>query len=48
MRARHRLQSPDALQAATAAWAKATGLITNDPVFERVEAFETFVLDKIL
>ena len=47
-RARHRLQSPDALQAATAAHAKATGLITNNPVFERVEAFETLVLDQIL
>ena len=41
VRARHHLQSPDALQAATAAHAKATGLITNDPVFERVKAFET-------
>jgi len=26
----------------------ATGLISNDPVFERVEAFETLVLDQIL
>ena len=48
IRARHRLRSPDALQAATAAHTKATGLITNDPVFERVEAFETLVLDRIL
>ena len=48
IRARHRLQSPDALQAATAACSKATGLITNDPVFERVDSFETLVLDKIL
>ena len=48
MRARHRLQSPDALQAATAAHSKATALITNDPLFERVEAFETLVLDQIL
>ena len=48
LRARHRLQSPDALQAATAAYAKATGLITNDPVFERVQAFETLVLDRSL
>ncbi len=48
IRARYQLQSPDALQAATAAHAKATGLITNDPVFERVEAFETLVLDEVL
>jgi predicted nucleic acid-binding protein len=48
IRAQHRLQSPDALQAATAAHAKVTGLITNDPVFERVEAFQTLVLDQIL
>jgi predicted nucleic acid-binding protein len=48
IRAQHRLQSPDALQAATAAHAKATGLITNDPVFERVGSFETLALDHIL
>ncbi len=48
IRARHRLQSPDAVQAATAARAKVTGLITNDPVFERVGGFETLVLDQIL
>ena len=48
IRAQHRLQSPDALQAATAAHAKTTGLITNDPVFERVKSFETLVLDQIL
>ena len=48
IRARHRLRSPDALQAATAAYAEVTGLITNDPVFERVEFFETLVLDQTL
>ena len=48
IRARHRLRTPDALQAACAAQAQATGLITNDPVFERVEAFETLVLDQAL
>jgi predicted nucleic acid-binding protein len=46
-RALHRLQTPDALQAATAVHAQATGLITNDPVFERVEGFETMVLDHL-
>lgn len=48
IRAEHRLRTPDALQAATAAAAQATGLVTNDPVFQRVKAFETLVLDRIL
>ncbi len=48
LRALHRLRTPDALQAATAAHARATGLITNDPVFARVEAFATLVLDQLL
>jgi len=48
IRAAHRLRTPDALQAATAIHAGATGLITNDAVFERLEAFETLVLDHFL
>jgi predicted nucleic acid-binding protein len=48
IRASHRLQTPDALQAATALHSLATGLITNDPVFERVGAFDTLVLDHLL
>jgi predicted nucleic acid-binding protein len=47
-RAIHRLRTPDALQAATAVNALATGLISNDPVFERVEGIETLILDKHL
>jgi predicted nucleic acid-binding protein len=47
-RALHRLRTPDALQAATAAHSGATGLITNDAVFERVQTFETLVLDSLL
>jgi len=47
-RALHGLRTPDALQAATAAQQHATGLITNDPVFERVAAFDTLVLDHLL
>jgi predicted nucleic acid-binding protein len=47
-RARHRLRTPDALQAATAAHAAATGLITNDAVFQRLDAFETLVFDRLL
>jgi predicted nucleic acid-binding protein len=48
IRALHRLRTPDALQAATAVHALATGLITNDSVFERVESFETMVLDRLV
>ncbi len=48
IRALHRLQTPDALQAATAAYSQAAGLITNDPVFRRVEGFETLVLDQLV
>jgi predicted nucleic acid-binding protein len=45
-RATYRLRTPDALQAATAVRAKATGFITNDPVFTRIKEFETAVLDR--
>jgi predicted nucleic acid-binding protein len=48
IRATYRLRTPDALQAATAVYSQATGLITNDPVFERVEELETLVLDRLL
>jgi predicted nucleic acid-binding protein len=48
IRALHRLRTPDALQAATAAHSLATGLITNDPIFERVKSFETLVLDQLI
>jgi len=48
MRALHRMRTPDALQAATAVNALATGLITNDSVFERVEDIEALVIEKLL
>lgn len=48
LRAAHRLRTPDALQAATAIQARATAMITNDPAFSRVPAFETAVLDRFL
>ena len=48
IRALHRLRTPDALQAATALHTLSTGLITNDPAFERVEGFETMVLDELV
>jgi predicted nucleic acid-binding protein len=46
--AQHRLRTPDALQAATAAVSGATGLVTNDAVFERVTKFEVLILDHLL
>jgi predicted nucleic acid-binding protein len=48
IRAAHRLRSPDALQAATAVHARATGLITNDPAFERVGGLDALVLERLL
>jgi predicted nucleic acid-binding protein len=48
IRAAHRLRTPDALQAATAVHSEATGLVTNDLVFERVKEFETLVLEHLL
>ncbi|HET7841773.1 MAG TPA: PIN domain-containing protein [Terriglobia bacterium] len=48
MRALYRMRTPDAIQAATAAHAHTTALITNDPVFERVESSETLILDSLL
>lgn len=48
IRAEHRLKTPDALQAATAIFGQAAGMLTNDPIFRRVNAFETAVLDEFL
>jgi predicted nucleic acid-binding protein len=48
IRAMHGLRTPDALQAATAVRGHVTGFVTNDPVFERVDSFETLVLDRVL
>jgi predicted nucleic acid-binding protein len=45
LRARFRLRTPDAIQAACAVKAQATGLVTNDPAFRRVTGFETLLLD---
>jgi predicted nucleic acid-binding protein len=46
MRATYNLRTPDAIQAATALRAGATGLVTNDPAFARIEGIETAVLDR--
>ena len=48
LRASHRLRTPDALQAATAIRERATGMVTNDAVFERIGAFETLVMDRLV
>lgn len=47
-RAQYRLRIPDAVHAATAAGRQATGFITNDSIFKRVDAFETLVLEELL
>lgn len=47
-RAKHRMRTPDALQAATAIHATTTGFVTNDPVFKRVAALQILVLDDLI
>jgi len=48
VRSEHGLQTPDALQAATALRFGATAILSNDPVFTRVRGFEAAVLDRFL
>ncbi len=48
LRARYRLQTPDALLAATAILCNASVFITNDPIFTRIPNFDTLVLDQLL
>jgi predicted nucleic acid-binding protein len=48
IRAQHRLQTPDALQAATAVQTGATAIVTNDPLFKRVADLDVLVLDDYL
>ena len=48
LRAMHRLKTPDALLAATAVHGGATGFLTNDRAFERLESVEVIVLDQLL
>src|ERR1700735_4623056 len=48
LRGAYKLRTPDALQAATALRAQATGFITNDSVFARIKEFEIVVLDQLL
>lgn len=48
LRAMHRLQTPDAIQAATALAADAAGMITNDAAFRRVPELDVLLLDELL
>jgi predicted nucleic acid-binding protein len=47
-RASYKLKTPDALLAATAVRSGATGLVTDDAGFERIQALETLTLDRLL
>jgi predicted nucleic acid-binding protein len=48
LRAKYKLETPDAIQAATAIHSGATLLVTNDASFERIPAFKTLLLDRLL
>lgn len=47
LRAKHGLRTPDALQAASALYTGATGLITNDVAFRRLSDLEVLLLDDL-
>jgi predicted nucleic acid-binding protein len=47
LRASHNLRTPDAVQAATALTEKATGFISNDPAFRRIEDLKVLTLDEL-
>jgi predicted nucleic acid-binding protein len=46
LRASHRLQTPDALIAATALSCNASALVTNNPIFRRVSNLDVLILDE--
>ncbi|MBI2267044.1 MAG: PIN domain-containing protein [Armatimonadetes bacterium] len=48
LRAENNLRTPDAIQAATALACRATGFLTNDPVFQGLGGLEVAILDKLL
>jgi predicted nucleic acid-binding protein len=48
LRADYRLKTPDAIQAATAVYAKASAFMTNDPVFQRVRELDVLLLGELL
>jgi predicted nucleic acid-binding protein len=47
LRAVHNLRTPDAILAATTISKGATGILTNDPVFQRIPQVDTGVLDRL-
>ena len=48
LRAQHNLRTPDAIQAATALSAEATGFISNDKDFKRVAGVDVLVLADLM
>ncbi len=48
LRAEHRLRTPDAIQLATAAVSGATGFVTNDLGFRKIDELEILLLDDLL
>jgi predicted nucleic acid-binding protein len=48
LRARYKLKTPDAVQAATAVYGRATAFITNDAVFKRVAELQVVVLEELI
>jgi predicted nucleic acid-binding protein len=48
LRASYQLQTPDAIQAATAIYSKASVFISNDSVFKRVREIDSLILDDLL
>lgn len=46
LRANYRLQTPDALLAATAVVSNASAFVTNDPIFRRIPHLDVLILDE--
>lgn len=47
LRAKYNLRTPDAIQAATAVTEKASGFISNDSGFRKIQEIEVFLLDEL-
>jgi predicted nucleic acid-binding protein len=48
IRGLYRMETPDALQAATALLSNSTALLTNDSVFKRVSELDVLIIDEYL
>jgi predicted nucleic acid-binding protein len=48
LRAEFNLKTPDAIQAATAVASRATGFISNDPVFRRLKDLDVLIMDDLI